>query len=525
MGTETFKMQSHINEFLKETLSVSQLPGQFLIVKTGICMPDGWTTEKIGGWALGRHSSLPRIWLLGDGAAVVGWLLGYPIDGNGLLLTDGDERHILGLSNGTESGVEDFLYDFGGRFLAALVGVGHPRVYLDPCGSLAAVYCSHQEIIASTLNLIPYDGQTQNRVGLARDLGIPDTNAMYPLELTPRHNVVRLLPNHFLDLSRWQSIRHWPKMPMHHEGSVEDAIATVAEITKRNVTAIVSKTPTYLRLTSGQDSRMLLACGKNMSNHLELFTVPIPDDGASIDVDIARKIARRFGLRHFVPEFQEPKPEDLSEYMFRIAYGTGELRGWKASTMFKQADPAYAQLDGGVGGLERIGGKLRPGETISTKITPERLLDSCMAPRTGLTLSVFKHWLETFPAVNAFQVLDLFEIEQRLGGWGGEILYAETPDPGFVIYPMCHREIIERMVTLPPDYRLSGALNRDVINREWPELLAWPFNRPVGWKKASLAARKAWRSMTFQWSRGGRAIRNPKRTAMRIAKRILLSDY
>jgi len=506
-------------------LTVSQLAGQFIIGNTGIRVPDGWPTEKIGGWLLGRHSLLPRIWLLGDDSAIVGWLLGYPIDGNGSLLTDGEKRHIPGLSNGTGSGTEDFIYGFGGRFLAALVGVGHPRIYLDPCGSLAAVYCPHQEVVASTSNLIPFDGRTQNRIDLARELGIPDTNAMYPLELTPRSNVVRLLPNHYLDLSGWQSIRHWPKKPVHNEGSVEEAVATVAEITKRNIAAVVSKTPTYLRLTSGQDSRMLLACAKELADRLELFTVPIPDDGASIDVDIARKIARRFRLRHFVPEFQEPKPEDLAEYMSRIAYCTGELRGLRASTMFKQADPAYAQLDGGVGDLVRISEELRPGETISSKITTERLLSSCLAPRSDLTCSVLQRWLDSIPAVNAFQILDLYYIEQRMGCWGGNLHYAESPDPGFIIYPMCHRDIIEKMVTLPEEYRLSGALMRDVITREWPDLLAWPFNRPVGWKRVVHEARNSRRKLERQRSRVARAVRNPGYAVIRFAERISLMVF
>jgi hypothetical protein len=523
--TEVLNTKSRKDRYCKQRLTFTQLPGQFIIGNTGIRVPDGWKTEKIGGWHLGRHSTLPRIWLLGDDSAIVGWLLGYPIDGNGSLLSDGDERHIPGLSNGKESRGEDFIYGFGGRFLAALVGVGHPRIYLDPGGSLAAVYCPHQGVIASTLNLIPYDDQTRHRIDLARELGIPDTNAMYPLELTPRHNVVRLLPNHYLDLSNWQSIRHWPKKPMHHEGSVEEAIATVAEITKRNIAAVVSKTPTYLRLTSGQDSRMMLACAKDMADRLELFTVPIPDDSAAIDVDIARKIARRFRLRHFVPEFQEPKPEDLSEFMARIAYCTGELRGWRASTMFKQANPAYAQLDGGVGDLVRISEELRPGETISSKITAERLLSSCLAPCSGLTRSVYNRWLETIPAVNAFQVLDLYYIEQRVGCWGGNLHYAESPDPGFVIYPMCHRKIIEKMATLPVEYRLSGALMRDVINREWPDLLAWPFNRPDGWKKVVLAASRTRNSLEFQSSRVGRALQNPGRAFTRVAESIHLTVF
>ena len=396
-----------------------------------------------------------------------------------------------------------------------------PRLYLDPCGLLSLVYCAHQKIVASTPNLIPYDMQTGDRVALAHEMGIPYTNAMYPLWLTPRYNIERLLPNHYLDLGNWQGVRHWPKEPLHSEASVAEAAATIATITKRNIAAVVSRTPTYLRLTAGQDSRMLLACARDVADRVELMTLPIPDDGASIDVDTARKIARRFRLRHTVPAFQKPKQEDLDDYMFRISYSTGEFRGWQAATMFKRVNPAYAQLDGGVGGLERIGEILRPGETKFSEITPERLIDQCLVPRSALMLSTFKRWLETVPVDNAFHILDLFEIEQRLGCWAGIWAYAECDGPGFVLFPMCHREIIERMMTLPTDIRLSGTLMKYIIEAEWPELLAWPFNKPVGFKKVSLDIRHTLRALSFQADRArrrllfqagriGRAMRNPE---------------
>lgn len=485
---------------------LSELVGQFILGTGDVHVPKGWLLERTGEWVLGRHPSLPGIRLHDDGGRNLGWLLGYPIDAEGKLW-DGQEAMLVPwLARCPSSMLEQFIYSFGGRFLVMLPGASHPRIYLDPCGSLSLVYCAHQKVVASTPNLIPYDNQTRDRVDLAREMGIPNTNAMYPLSLTPRYKIDRLLPNHYLDLSSWQSVRHWPNMPLHSDGSVAESVAAIAAITKRNIAAIVSRTPAYLRLTAGQDSRMLLACSRDLLDRVELLTVPIPDDGALVDVDVAKRIARRFRLRHVVPQFQKPVQEDLDEYMFRISNSTGEFRGWQARTMFKQANPAYAQLDGGVGGLERIGEDLLPGETKYSKITPERLIGRCLVPRSALTVSTFKRWLETLPVDNAFHILDLFEIEQILGCWAGVWTYAECGDPGYTIFPMCHREIIDRMVTLPADYRLSGTLMADVINAEWPDLLEWPFNKPVGFMNASLAIRRAPRRLASQADRARRRL-------------------
>jgi hypothetical protein len=499
-------------------LNASHLVGQFILSKDKTGVPDGWSSERIGVWLLGHHPSLPRIRILDDDDRIVGWLLGYPIDGNGVLLSEGDVIRVSGLYDCSESSVEQFVYSFGGRFLAALVGVLHPRLYLDPCGSLSIVYCSHQEVIASTPYLIPYDDQTQDRVDLVREMGIPYFDAMYPLGLTPRHNIERLLPNHYLDLSNWKNVRHWPKKPLQSRASVDEAVGTIAAILKRNIAAVALRIPTYLHLTAGHDSRMLLACAKDVVDHLEMLTIPFPDDRGFIDVSIARKITQQLHLCHFVPHWRQPKQEDLDEWMFRVDYNIGETRGLQAATTLKQVNPVHAHLYGEAGEVGRAYLARRLSVNEESKITPERLHScwralSTRVPSTALVLTRLQHWLETVPAADAIQLLDLFLIEQRLGCWGGIWPYAESGNPGFVTFPFCHREIIERMLTLPTQYRRSDVLARDVINHEWPELLAWPFNEPIGSMHVSLAA---FRTRTLV----GKAVRNPCWAMKRIWERL-----
>jgi len=465
--------------------SLSELVGQFLLGSSDIRVPDGWTAENIGSWTLGRHPSLPCIPLTGNRDRKIGWMLGYPIDRNGTLLNGCEAIRIGELADGPESDLETFVYDFGGRFLVALVDARAPRIYLDPTGSLSAVYSVHQELVASTPNLVPYDDETRDRVDMIREMDIPNTNVLYPLEVTPRHNVLRLVPNHYLDLSSWRSVRHWPSQPLRCEGSIEEAVEAVAEITKRNIAAVTERIPTYLRLTAGADSRMLLACARSFKNRVELFTVPIPDDSAYLDVAIARKIGNRVGMRHLIPNYEASTQEDLDEYMYRIAYSTGEVRGYQAATMFKKANPAYAQLGGAIGSLER-GAWYHKNHTEESDLDIDFLLWRCEMPRLPIIYSTIRRWMDTAPVADALQCLDLFYLEQRLGCWAGILPYAETRDPGFIIHPMCHRQIIERMMTLPTEYRLhnrrhdrTAPFMQEVIKREWPELLEWPINSPT----------------------------------------------
>jgi hypothetical protein len=376
----------------------------------------------------------------------------------------------------SDAALEALMYSFGGRYAAVTLD-HHPRFYLDPFGSLSAVYCAHQRIVASTHNLIPYDEQSRDRFELGLAIGIPYTEGMYPLDMTPRHGIERVLPNHYLDLRDWRTIRHWPKRPLDALPAGE-AVVEIASLVKRHTEAVVSAIPAYLKLTAGWDSRMLLACARDWAPRLEFFTAEIGDEGSATDCDTARRIAKHFRLKHQVLRREQARDEHLEEWMFRIGYSTSELRGWRAVTMYKRLPGGHAVLAGNGGEVARAY-YWAEADTEDGSITPARLLAHCECPLDEEPLERARAWLDGIPTENALEILDLFMIEQDMGGWASVIQYAEC-DPGFAIFPLCHRRIVERMLGLPVAYRRAGQLPADIIAREWPALLEWPVNQPIG---------------------------------------------
>ena len=171
--------------------TAEKLIGQFIISLTIDRTPEGWLSYRIDDWFLGKHPSLPLIRMVGSDDRVLGWLLGYPISSQGELLTNNDDLLIQAYNEEQSEAIEEFLYSFGGRFAAVLLETNRPRFYLDALGSMSAVYCASQQIVASTPNLIPYDQQTLDRVELIRAIGIPFTQSKYPVGLTPRYGVER----------------------------------------------------------------------------------------------------------------------------------------------------------------------------------------------------------------------------------------------------------------------------------------------------------------------------------------------
>lgn len=476
-------------------IDFKRMIGQFVVSLGASRGPLPWLSDRIGDWYLTRHPELPVMPLLGEGDHPVGWLMGHPISDAGTLLVDGARVRVPAAGLASAAAMEAFVYAFGGRFAVMLLG-RQPRFYLDPCGSLSAVYCAHQRIIASTPCLIPYDDASRDRVGLALDIGIPYTEGMYPLDMTPRYGVERILPNHYLDLRHWQTTRHWPKR-LAPVSSVDEAVGDIAALVKRNIGAVIAATPTYLKLTAGWDSRMLLACARQWAHRLELFTAEIGDEGAATDCDTARRIAKRFGLRHRVLRREPARDEDLEEWMFRIGYSTSERRGWRAVTMYKRLPGGHAVLAGNAGEVARAY-YWNEEDTGTTVVTPERLVAHCACPLVEETLQRARAWLDSVPSANAHDILDLFMIEQDMGGWASVIQYAEC-DPGFAIFPLSHRAIVERMLGLPASYRRAGRLPRDIIALEWPALLEWPINQPIGATRLWFRMKRAINRAGLRW--------------------------
>jgi hypothetical protein len=244
------------------------LPEQFILCRDARHLPPGWSTHTLRNWHLGHHPSLPVTPVWADGAPI-GWMLGYAISGEGVLL--GFETVTLPAGFGTPDNFERWVFSHGGRFAAVLLSEASSEVYVDPIGSLSVVYCPSLETVASTVTVVPREGDTDELTDLARVVGIPK-DSMYPLQYTPRRNVWRLIPNHLLDLRRWHVARHWPKAVIPPADDVTHAADEVIERVRLHLTALLAQRPVLLRLTAGRDSRMLLACARPWINRITTFT-------------------------------------------------------------------------------------------------------------------------------------------------------------------------------------------------------------------------------------------------------------
>jgi hypothetical protein len=497
------------------TLGPDLLEGQFALARSAEVLPPSWPRRQAAGWTLACHPTLPVTDILGSDSALAGWLIGYPIgpDGRratgsvqfplvaertpavravaGSMVSAAAERAaaertpVGGASSAATSAAasaakfaatfEATLYEYGGRFAAVMLGGRVGRLYLDAAGSLAAVYCPTHRMAASTPSLIPQGGDCGDAI--IPEIAALGSEGSYPFGLTPRRNVERLMPNHFLDLESWQAARHWPAGEIAATGDPRQTVAEVAALVGRHIAAMAEGGPLHMSLTAGRDTRMMLACAREHVGRIAFYTVWLPNEPAKLDCQVAPKIARRLRLRHTTLRLADASEADAAEWCWRTGGAVAGVHPQMLRTM-EQLDPERPLLLGTGGELARKF-HWRAGDTESSPVTAEDLLAKLQIPRAAAVVERAARWRAGLPVASAITIWGLLNIEQQLGCWAAPLYYGYRRG-GFCLLPFAHRGIFERILSLPVEYRRDGGVEKDLIGGRWPELLAWPFNWPLG---------------------------------------------
>lgn len=481
---------------LAERHDPSALKGQFTLSKGAFATPHGWDRRAVGSWTLAHDAALP-VWSITAAGESVGWLLGHPITDEGTLLVSDLEVPFQGQAGQ----LEKLLDEFAGRFVAILIAVDQPRIYLDGAGSMGLVYSASQQIAASSLFLIPYTDPEDDRLALVRGPGLFDYDPHLHYGLTVRSSVDWLPPNHFLDLVEWKAVRHWPRDDLSFTTDIESTVSFVVERLRRNVQAVAQTGPVQMSLTAGKDTRLLLACARDFVEDIEFITYAISDHQGRIDVSVARHLARTFKLHHRVLGARPPTGREVERLLFRTGcVAAADPRCQESVNTLSSMNPTMPYVDATAGEMDRMPLYVHIDDD-AEPLTIERLLGLRGYPAWPETVERGERWLHELPVENPHTVFDFRALEMRFGGWAGFVPYGYADVAKFFFYPFADRRIMDALIKLPPAYRRSDGVTRDAVSSQWPELLVDPFNDATagayGWyRRARRAAGRLRRPST-----------------------------
>lgn len=472
--------------------------GQFIFSQCAESFPPGWVQRQQSGWTLAVSSPLPVVDLIAADGSLAGWLIGHAVNPEGELVEGQLPFPFDPAASILASEMDSFMGEFGGRYLWVIFTKHYSRIYLDPCGSLGAVYSLQEKTIASTVSLIAgRDADCRHHPPVSAEFPIEGPNMFYPAGLTIDPEIARLLPNHYLDLRDWRSVRYWPPGPVTRieADKIPDAIQVIVDHFQKFFMAVARRHDLYLNLTAGRDTRMLLACARELCCQITFVTFDYrrcPPTGPGRapkphrqDLHLASKLARRMGLRHQILKVEPAAAEVRRDYLFRI----GHAGAWGKAQDFYQAclrglEMNRAWLPGFGVEAGRHYYHLRP--EYQGEVTPEALLAVFRIPLANRFRQAMQTWLDGLPEVASDTLLDLLYIEHRLGGWAAPHLYGTAPFAACLL-PVSHQCLLRTMMALPVAYRQNQQITQDVIDLAWPELGSLPFQEFTGLRR------------TFEW--------------------------
>lgn len=465
------------------------MDGQFLLSKKALFFQDNWNMRESNGWILATHPDLPVIDVQTPEGSHLGWIIGFPINLSSCIVTEKLVIHANINDEDKVKNVEGQLYELGGRYVAIILGCGISRLYLDPGGSLSVVYSLDEQVIASTPALIKLDdGFDKN---LIKSLKMPNSGKYYPFGLTPRKNIRRLLPNHFFDLESWKSIRHWPvKNTLSVVNNFSENIKTIIKIIKNNLQAVANNYFIHMSLTAGRDSRMLLACVREISDKVLFFT--FAEKKQTADIHIANILSSQLNLNHKVLQIECANDTEQKDWLYRVGHCvSGQILNIHPT--LRHLDRKYALLPAMAGEVARAY-YWSDDEDIGC-LDPLDILERLHFPAFPPLLEVTERWFSEISDFPSSVIMDLAYIEQRLGCWAGPQMYGNDNRSVCHLWPLSHRMIFESMLRFPSAYKQKQQLVEDICVLEWPELLNLPFNEFSGALKYIMRSREYIRSI------------------------------
>lgn len=472
------------------------LHGQFVLGRGDLPAPPGFEEDRLASFTLRHHPALPvRRVLRGDGTPI-GWLLGHAFGARG----SPAPPRVRARDDCDAHGIADAHW---GRFVVALVGTSSPELALDAMGSLAVVYDPARERVGSTTTAL--DPETPAR---GRHL---DPFTFHPAPCTGDPALRRLLPNHRLDLRSWRAERRRPEWPLRYASlDFETRAARVADALGRNLESLAEQAPLTLALSSGYDSRLVLACARPVWDRLELVTFDYRERRSDlVDAAIARSIARTLRLPHRVLSATPASDAEQERYRRRIGYAGhgGKARDFDAA-LRRHVDLGRALVTGiGVDITRSLYWERPPRGDVRGRSSDDLLhllrLYVERWPDADWRRAV-EAWSAPLSSLPLHELYDLLLFEQKNGCWAMPHFYGFAPF-ALCVVPACSRELVDLILSAPLEQKLEKRLVRAVVRHACPALDAIPykvFDRAGLWRYRLRRALGGWRPMSRRAAAG-----------------------
>lgn len=393
------------------------------------------------------------------------------------------------------AGLEQALYDIGGRHAVLLKSKDQVYAYQDAAGHRSVYFNEAQPCIASHFDML-------HRLTDVEEYSCPVASKNFEAapegmwDVTENPQIRALLPNHRLHLQEGRQPRFglMAPNPYTNVGWTEkiEAIYQLWHEQLEQVFAIRPDLPVGMSLSGGLDSRTVLAHMKPYLDNVRAFTYT----ASNVATGVAPK---SFWQRTMVTDHDvlaQPRdhlPEDFhvlvkpttnilaSEDVAVLRRNAMRNHGWPFVRMYKDLFPDINSIHVR-GNFVEMGRLIRGQLEIPAQRDRLAPIIGQVARRRKPDMKLYRNFFWNKVAEfqydrlhNDFEYTDVYHWENRSPRWYAEI--ANETDTVFdSIVPVNARRIYEILVSPSPAVRRGAQLQYDLVHRAWPELLAYGIN-------------------------------------------------
>ena len=306
----------------------------------------------------------------------------------------------------------------------------------------------------------------------------------WPGDTLPYKNVRALLPNHLLDLRSGTTKRYWP-VSRRKSLSMEEAIARSNPRITGILEAAANRYELALGLSSGLDSRLVLAASKGIADKLSIYNARSGSQKSNHpDAVIAKKLCDELSLALTTCEIPE---QATDSFLHRFKQHSWRPREKFAAGIEVQRDIfgfSKVAVIANLGELAKLpyregGPGEREARVMETDdISAEILASFIKMNGQSFAINAIESWRRDLGDTMGYALLDLFYWEQRVGRWlsTNQIEF----DFGWrdILVPLNIRSLMCDLLATDEKNRemANHLLFLSMIKKLWPETLKFPIN-------------------------------------------------
>lgn len=365
----------------------------------------------------------------------------------------------------------------GGKYIILYFSPKGCYILCDATSSIPVYYDTEGDLICSSnpqyiLNEKKYNVDPE----FSHIRNSSDISQAMPFDITQFREIKQLLPNHCLNVGKKKAFRFVNSLFPQEEVSVERATELVSPMINNLLSYYLSQYEIYCPITSGRDSRVVLAFLMKAGAGKQCYTMKHPyHTDLSQDIAVPKAICGANGLHHEVVEDVDVPNEVKSVVDTLLGKGRYSDRTLQIALTVKEYCKGAAIINGDI--IGQVGKCSLHRDIPAIFATPSyfrcKLHNYSRGAKKQLRLWL-KEISDSGEMVNTF---DLFSIENRMGRWAVQsgMVYSTIGQVQLNIFNS--RTIIYTWTAVDRKKRKNSILHIDLIKDAYAGLLDIPFEK------------------------------------------------